>query len=102
MTAFLITYRLGRSDTEQNYPDLYKYFRETGYAIVGTSARVIMSRKTATEIANDLQPYLDSDDMLYIFELTGDWIGFRGPETESADSETVFDWLSKRLVGRRR
>lgn len=102
MAAYLITYRLGRSETEQNYPDLYKYFRETGYAIVGTSARVITSQKTAKEIANDLQPYLDSDDMLYIFELTGDWMGFRGPETENADSETVVDWLNKRLVGRPR
>lgn len=100
MTAYLVTYRLGRD--EQQYAKLYEYFDNAGRATVGTSAHVILSHKSALEIANDLRPYLDSNDMLYVFELTEVWAGFHGPNSESSDPKSVAHWLGKYLAGRNR
>lgn len=78
MTAFLVTYRLGRN--EQDYPGLYKYFDETGYAIVGTSSRVIISHKTIEEVYSDLAAHTDANDMLYVIRVVWKLDRFAGTE----------------------
>lgn len=90
MAAYLITYRLARE--EQAYRGLYDYFDRTGYAVVGTSSRVIISFKSAMDIANELRAHLDANDVLYVFGLNGMWAGYPGSE-----SERVLKWLTENV-----
>lgn len=90
MASYLITYDL--SAPGRNYDDLISYIKGlNGYSHVCESSWVVPEGiHTAASIRDGARPFLDSNDKLFVFKLSGEG-AWRGA------SASTSDWLKKYL-----
>ena len=90
MAAYIITYDLHK--VGQNYDGLIDQIKES-YPTnwhVQLSVWIVQTASTSAQIRDNLKPYLDSNDKLFVAKLTGEAAWFRY-------SQNVTDWLKKNL-----
>lgn len=89
MALYSITYDLvGKRDYERIYEGI-KTCGTGAYAKPTESQWIVQSNKTATDIANHLRNFTDSDDKIFVISVTDSmWASFNV-------SKEVGDWLSK-------
>ncbi|MQM81537.1 SinR family protein [Lactobacillus buchneri] len=83
--AYLITYDL--DNPGQNYKDLIEHLKTyPGWARMTESCWSVTSGKTAKEVRNDLEPFIDNNDRLLVVRLSGEaaWTGI---------PKDVTDWI---------
>lgn len=83
MKKYCITYDLNKSD--KNYEGLYEAIRNFDYFHVMDSVWFIKTNFTVTEIYNKLKPQIDSNDYLFISEITSNYYGYLNKD--------VWNWL---------
>lgn len=74
MKSVLITYDLrGTSETSTDYERLIKHIKDdySNWAKVELSTWIIRTDQTIKAVRDNLQSYMDSDDRLFVAELTG-------------------------------
>lgn len=80
MNTYLVGYDLNKPRGADDYEKLHKALREHSgwFWAYLDSTWIIKSNFSAAQIAEALQPYLDSGDELLVVGLTGEWasIGF--------------------------
>ena len=88
MKYYLVTYDLNTSG--QNYQDLLKKIKDSGvWARLSESSYAVGTLKTPQQLFDDLKTCLDSNDQLYIVNITKPYTGV-GPEE-------VNKWLESKL-----
>jgi hypothetical protein len=89
MSVVVITYDLKH---EIRRPPIVKFIKENfAWARLSESSYAVETDLTPMQIRDVFMPFLDSDDQLYVVQLTQWWAGFGPPE--------VNDWLSAKLNG---
>ena len=88
MQTLLITYDLNKPG--QDYSDFYKIIKSYAWAKLSESSYAISTLCTPREILDQLRPYVDDGDNVYIVTLITPYSG-RGPEDVNA-------WLRDKLV----
>ncbi len=87
MAVLLITYDLNRPG--KDYPDLLKAIKEYTWAKLSESSYAISTSKSASDVFNQLKPFVDKNDNIYVINLKRPYAGF-GPKE-------VNDWLEQHL-----
>jgi len=89
MAKYLVTYDLSKPG--QNYDDLTEHLKAYGtYSHSLQSVWLIVTDKTAKEVREAAQAYMDANDKVLVVGLTGEasWRNLR---------ETTSDWIHKNL-----
>lgn len=89
MASFIITYDLNSSG--QNYTALNDAIKSYGtWAKIATTTYIIVSQKSASNIRDYLNQFIDNNDVLFVAKLQGEaaWCGL---------NEEVSNWLKKNL-----
>lgn len=69
-TSKIVSYDLCNSG--KNYDDLYEYLKSfSGWAHIAESTWFISSDKSCVTIRNEIENIVDSDDRIFVAELTG-------------------------------
>ncbi|KGL59098.1 hypothetical protein [Polaribacter sp. Hel1_85] len=87
--AYIISYDLNSAG--QNYEDVLKVIKEhDGWARLGGSAYIVISKKSAIEIRDSLMEVTDSNDQIFVgtVKAPSAWFGL---------GDEVSDWLKKNL-----
>ena len=87
--SYFISYDL--NNPGQNYDNLIEAIKKYGtYCKMNKSDWIISTNDNATTIRNNLKKYLDSNDRLFVGQLTGvaAWSGYQ---------ESTTEWLKKNL-----
>jgi len=87
MAILLVTYDLKKPG--QDYSDFISTFKKYAWARLSESCYAIDTYKTPNQIYNELKPFMDQNDQVYIITLSNPWDGY-GPKD-------VNDWLHARL-----
>lgn len=87
MAVLLITYDLNKPG--KDYNDLLKAIKEYAWARLSESCYSIRTDRSPQHVFDELRPFLDQNDNLYIVNLKRPYAGF-GPKD-------VNDWLDKNL-----
>ena len=87
MAVLLVTYDLNRPG--KDYPDLLKTIKEYSWAKISESSYAINTTKSPIDVFNQLKPFVDKNDNLYIINLKRPYTGF-GPKE-------VNEWLEQNL-----
>lgn len=87
MAVLLVTYDLKKPG--QDYSDLLKKIKSHSWARLSESSYAIKTEKSPEDIYNELKPYLDANDHIYIISLKKPYSGF-GPKD-------VNEWLASNL-----
>ncbi len=88
MKKYIVTYDL--CSPGQNYDGLITKIESFNHTKIAKSAWVITSSKTAIEIRDILEHYIDDNDVLFVAALTGEaaWHGL---------TKVAGDWLHQNL-----
>ncbi|WDI40226.1 hypothetical protein [Bremerella sp. P1] len=89
MKPYMISYDLNRPG--QNYADLYEAIKKVGnWWHHLDSTWIVTTSLSASQIRDNLAPYLDGNDKLLVAHLSGEaaWIGF---------NKNASDWLKDAL-----
>ena len=87
MAVLLVTYDLNKPG--QNYDDFIATFKKYSWAKLSESSYAIDTTKSPSAIYNELHPFMDKGDQVYIIPLGSPYMGF-GPKD-------VNEWLDNRL-----
>lgn len=88
MGVLLVTYDL--DEPGKDYKDVIKTIKShDGWARLSESCYAIATSKSPQQVFNQLKPYLDDNDNLYVVTLTKPFAGY-GPKD-------VNDWLENNL-----
>lgn len=86
MALYLIDYDL--SNPGQNYDDLIAAIKNYSWAKICKSSWAVSSSDSASTIRDNLKSYLDTNDRLFVGELSGTWASQGLPKE-------VTEWLKK-------
>ena len=88
MAVRLITYDLNQ---EVRRPNIVKKIKDSfpTWAKLSESSYAVATAETVDQVYARLKPLLDSNDSLYVINLTKPWMGF--------GSKEVNDWLERNL-----
>ena len=86
MAVHLVTYDLKKSG--QNYDGLITKIKSYNWARIAASAYAVSTTATAYDVMESLKPYIDSNDLMFVSRLTGQWSGWNLPKD-------VVDWLNR-------
>lgn len=89
MATFIVSYDL--SNPGRNYERVLSAIKDNpGWARLGGSAYIVITERTAVELRNLIQAYLDNNDSLFVAAVgaPGAWIGL---------TEEVSVWLQNNL-----
>ena len=87
MAVLLVTYDLNRPG--KDYPDLLKTIKEYSWSKISESSYAINTTKSPIDVFNQLKPFVDKNDNLYVINLKRPYTGF-GPKE-------VNEWLEQNL-----
>jgi len=87
MPAYLITYDLKKPGAD--YADLLKTIKGNAWARLSESSYAITSNLTAQGVYNQLKPFIDRNDQLYVITLK--------KPCDGQGDQTVNTWLSQYL-----
>jgi hypothetical protein len=90
MSVLLFTYDLNKEkDKRGAYEPLYKVRNSYPYAKLSESSYALYTNDSPKAVYDKVNPYLDSDDALYVINLRRPYFG--------QGSKQVNDWLEKYL-----
>jgi CRISPR-associated endonuclease Cas2 len=89
MSVFLITYDLNKESDNRDREGLLKKIREFGYARLSESSYAVTTSLTASQVFDQVKPFLDKNDYLLVIPLYKPYRGFH--------LQQVIDWLDKYL-----
>lgn len=72
MPAYLISYDLNNPPEDPNYSPLIKRLNALGAKRVLYSEWVLQTNASSVDLRNDLQKYIDSNDLLLVLKVTGE------------------------------
>jgi hypothetical protein len=87
MTVLLVTYDLNKPG--QDYSEFIATFKKYPWAKLSESSYAIDTSKSPSAIYEELEPYTDEGDHVYIIKLSNPWMGY-GPKK-------VNSWLDDNL-----
>lgn len=87
MAVLLVTYDLKKPG--KDYKDVLKTIKNYSWARLSESSYAIATDKSVQQLYDQLKPYLDDNDNIYVINLRRPYVGF-GPKD-------VNDWLEKNL-----
>jgi len=90
MAVLLVTYDLRKPG--QDYDDLYKAIKSYPWARLSESSYAVDTTEPPDTLFRELRNHMDSNDQLYIINLTRPYSGF-GPQD-------VNNWLEQHLLPR--
>lgn len=91
MSVYIVTYDLKNELSSQKYEKLIELIKEEGvWARLGGSAYLIVSNCTPVELRDKFVRVLDSNDVLYVGEVSA-------PAAWSGYSKEVSDWIKSKL-----
>lgn len=78
MAILLVTYDLKAPG--RNYQPLYDYFKQYNRCKGLESVYLIETTKTTAQVRDELKPFRDSNDVIFIAKLSGSWgsLNFKG------------------------
>ncbi|MCC3668069.1 hypothetical protein [Terrisporobacter mayombei] len=91
MTAYMITYDLNSEG--QNYNKVIESIKNSGssWCTYWKSSYLIKSSLTPNQIANNIEPYLDSNDRLIVIEVKNNYQGWLTKEQWKFIRENIFN-----------
>lgn len=86
MTAYIVTYDLNK---EAKRPNLLGKIKEWPWARLSESSYAISTTATASDVFNQLRPFIDDNDNLFVIPLKSPYMGWGQKE--------VHEWLAQNL-----
>jgi hypothetical protein len=89
LPTLLLTYDLNKEKSKADYEGFYRVIRQRPWARLTDSTYALDTYASPGYIFNQLQPYIDENDSVFIVTLDAPWAG------RSADA--VIQWLRQRI-----
>jgi hypothetical protein len=89
LPTLLITYDLNKEKSKDDYAGFYKVIKRGAWTRLTDSTYAVHTDASPTDIYNQLRPYVDDDDAVFVITLGTPWAGLSTP--------AAIQWLQTRL-----